>query len=343
MIAPTIATILVVALLAQGWLLVQARAQQDRVRARIDILSTRITARSFLPARPSSEHNPLVGKRAPEMALATLYGEIRSLRSLLSPAGPLMLVFVEPRCGPCYELLPDIAGWQRVYGDRLSIALISAGDPQQNFAMTAEYGIEPVLLQRELELVSAFELAQAPAAILIESDGVISAGPSYGVFSIRQLVAETLGLALPEPPILEQQTVSIGVMAPSIRRPDLSGSLIDFAAFRGVPTLLLFWNPGCSHCQELRPMVRTLEQLPKRPRLVVISRGPIGLNKDMGFISPVVLDDDRSIAGTFGVTGTPAAVLIDEMGIVVSRVARGEAGVRALLTSGMIPTPLLAG
>jgi hypothetical protein len=64
----------------------------------------------------------------------------------------------------------------------------------------------------------------------------------------------------------------------------------------------------------------------------VITAGPIGLNKDVGLSSAMIPDDDGSLKRTFGVTGTPAAVVIDALGIVASDVARGASAVRALGT-----------
>jgi thiol-disulfide isomerase/thioredoxin len=287
------------------------------------------------PDAATQEHdrlfNALAGERAPGFNLAVL-GEGRvTLDTLLAPAKPLLLVFTDPRCGPCYELLPDIGGWQRVYGDRLTIALISSGAPESNLAMTGEYGIRSVLLQASDEVVLAYGLVQAPAAVLIQPDGRVLAGPRYGANAVRKLVADTLGLVLPEAPRREIKAVGTGQAAPPIRRPDLAGNVIDLAALRGAPTLMLFWSPGCSHCQEVLPEIKAFEQVPGHTRTVVVSRGPIALNQAAGFASPLVLDDDEAIAKSFGVSGTPAALVLDAGGRVATPVARGASGIRTAL------------
>lgn len=43
--------------------------------------------------------------------------------------------------------------------------------------------------------------------------------------------------------------------------------------------------------------------------IVAIRRGLIGVNKELGFSSPVVLDADHTVAQTFRVSGALAAVL----------------------------------
>ena len=307
-------------------------ARRHGLRHQSAIVNTAGPTSPSLSTAQASPLDRLKGEQAPGFALPDIKGERVTLGTLLAPARPLMLVFAEPRCGPCFELLPDIGGWQRVYGDRLSIALISSGDVRTNHAMTADYGIQSVLLQQDQEVVSAYGLTQAPAAVLIQPDGRVSAGPRFGARAIRQLVADTLGLILPPAPTHDTRIVGLGEAAPPLRLPDLFGDVVDLSTYRGTPTLLLFWSPGCSHCANVLPEVLAFEGQPNRPKVVVVSRGPIGLNKELGFTSPVVLDEPRAIGQALGVTGTPAAVLIDAMGKVATPVARGTAGVRALMT-----------
>jgi thiol-disulfide isomerase/thioredoxin len=321
----------IVALTMQGWVLVQVRSQQGRLGGRIEDLSGRLISRAEEEVKweRHKQINPLAGEVAPRFDVAALGGGRVTLDVLLAPAKPALLVFLSPQCGPCYELLPDIAGWQRVYGDRLTIALISSGTPDNNVAMTSELNIFPVLIQAESEVMEAFGLTQQPAAVLIGSNGRVTSGPRYGANAVRRLVAEALGLAMPDASQREIKAVVVGEAPPPMRRPDLKGNIVNFAAFRGLPTLVLFWSPGCSHCQGLIPEVQALEQTPGRPRMIIVSRGPAALNEAAGFISPMVLDDDHSIARTFGASGTPAAILLDGRGTVATQVARGADGVRS--------------
>jgi thiol-disulfide isomerase/thioredoxin len=243
----------------------------------------------------------------------------------------LLLVFTDPRCSPCLALLPDIGGWQRVYGDRLAIALISTGDPEINRAMTASYGMERVLLQQEHEVADAYELAQAPAAVLVRPNGSIGSEPAYGVNAIRRLVAETLGLVVPTAPERAIQPAGRGQAAPTFWRLSLDERVVDLAAYQGRPVVLLFWSPACTHCQDLLPRIRAVEALSNRPELIVISRGAPDLNRAAGLTSLVVLDDSHELADAFGIGGTPAAVVIDGNGIIASEGFRGSGQVQTLL------------
>ncbi len=313
-----------------------APGPQGRLQGWFDHLTRRLAGAPLTPS-PDKAEIDLAGQVAPPFALGDIDGSHVTLQSLLLPDRPLLLVFTDPRCSTCHDFLPDIGGWQRVYHDRLAIALISTGEPATNRAMTAEYGIQPVLLQRELEVIEAYGLLMAPAAVLVQSDGRIGAGPRYGPQPIRQLVADTLGLVVPPPPVLEIQAVSRGEPAPPIRRPDLEGNIVDLAAFQGEPVLLLFWSPGCGYCQELLPYILAFEQATTRVRMIVISGGSVSVNQELGFASPVVLDDDHAIGQAFGVTGTPAAVLIGAKGTVASAVARGSVAVREYVDRCHVP------
>src|SRR5690242_12603975 len=121
----------------QGWLLLQARNQQLRMSARLDLLGRRLVERPATAVAPPGPPDAFMVEQAPDVALTLLGGGGTSINALLARGKPLLLVVTDPRCGPCYELLPDVAGWQRVYGDRLSIALVSTGDPATNRSMTA--------------------------------------------------------------------------------------------------------------------------------------------------------------------------------------------------------------
>ncbi len=330
-------------LVLQGRLLLHLRDQQSRIHRRIDDLARRAAS----PRRPDPLAAVPAARIAPPFALPSLAGPATSLANLLAPVKPLVLIFVDPRCGPCYPLLPDIGGWQRVDGDRLSVALVSAGTAETNRAMTAEYGIAAatVLLQREHEVADAYDVRQGPAAVLIGPDGRLHGEPVYGAHAVRRLVADALGVVAPNAPsptIEAGPAVRLGDRLPALRRPDLAGRVVDFADLRGETTLLLFWSPGCGHCQALLPAIREWEERPDGPRLLVITSGPVGLNQAVGLRSPMVADDDGSLKRTFGVQATPSAVVVDALGFVASDVGRGANAIRDLVAQRFVSVPLAA-
>lgn len=297
-----------------------------RTQTRFDALSRRLAGPTTAPvvSGPVSE-----GQVAPAFEVVDLDGMPVTLWSLLDPARPLMLVFINPTCASCHESLEDIRGWQRMYRDRLAIVVISTGDVAANRALSAHHGIEPVLLQREREVVRAYGLVMAPGAVVVQPDGRIGRAPNYGPDAIRQLMADTLGMVVPPASEADLLPVTRGDQAPRIDRPDLDGRLVDLDTYLGAPFLLLFWDPGCPFCQRLLPHILTFEQASMRIPLVVISEGDVTANGGLGFASPLVRVDRRTIAQAFGATVTPAAVLIGAQGTVASGVAQGAQAVRA--------------
>jgi protein-disulfide isomerase len=122
--------------------------------------------------------------------------------------------------------------------------------------------------------------------------------------------------------------------------PALDGTPVSLAEFRGDPTLVLFWNPGCGYCARMLDDLRAWEANPPdgAPRLLFVSQGDVEANRAMGLQSPVVLDQTFATGQAFGVTGTPSAVLVDAEGTIASEIAVGAQAVLALAGA----TPLLA-
>jgi len=315
-----IATLAVTLAVVQGGLLLSLRQSQAGIMDRVD----RVTRRQA----GTGQSAPI--RRAPAFALPGLDGRIVSLAGLLAAGRPALLAFSHPKCGPCHELLADTGGWERVYGDRLSVVTISSGDVRQNRILGREYGLGTILLQQDRELADALELPMLPAAVLVAPDGRVL-GSATGAYRVRELVASALGLAVPPPAQAKPvRALEPGEPVGDLRWPDLDGTLVNLGEPHPDPALLLFWSPGCSHCQDLLQEIRAWDADPSGPRMVVVTSGPAGLNREAGLLAPMIPDDEGVLKHTFGVRGTPAAVLIDGNGRVASGVARGATAVRAL-------------
>jgi thiol-disulfide isomerase/thioredoxin len=114
--------------------------------------------------------------------------------------------------------------------------------------------------------------------------------------------------------------------------PNLNGKRVHLSDFRGSPTLVLFWNPGCGFCQRMLADLKAWEAHPPKgaPKLLVVSTGSVEANRALGLRSTVVLDEQMSVGRTFGATGTPMAVLVDAQGKMASTLAAGAPAVLAL-------------
>src|SRR5262249_37858537 len=110
----------------EGWGLLQVIAPNGRLLTRLEALEAQ-------PPRPAAPPSRVpIGDNAPAFALPDLDGREYTLDSLRAAGTPVLLVFVDPDCGSCAALLPDVAHWQREHARRLSIAVISRGSVRAN-------------------------------------------------------------------------------------------------------------------------------------------------------------------------------------------------------------------
>jgi thiol-disulfide isomerase/thioredoxin/uncharacterized membrane protein YphA (DoxX/SURF4 family) len=352
---------------AQWWFLVHLLRQNGRLLVRLEALESSLAAgggavpsqNGAVPAQPPA--GLPVSSRAPAFSLSGLYGETLTLDSLRAPGKPVMLLFTDPNCGPCTALLPEIGRWQQEHADKLTISLISRGDPEENRAKSTEHGLTSVLLQEDWEIYEAYQAAGTPSAVIVRSDGTIGSPVASGAEAIRALLGHAVGgspVQLPMQPEAQGEPCpncgkvhptaghaaqampegpKVGEPAPEIKLDDLmSGESVELKVFKGSETLVLFWNPGCGFCQQMLPDLKDWEANPPEgaPRLLVVSAGTPEANKEMGLSSPVVLDQQFEAGRAFGAMGTPSAVLVDAEGKVASEVAVGAPAILELAGAG---------
>jgi uncharacterized membrane protein YphA (DoxX/SURF4 family)/peroxiredoxin len=153
----------------------------DRRRLHADIGTARRMAATAPPGIP-------LGSPAPGFSLRGLRGETVTLDSLRDRGRPILLVFANPGCDSCIELLPQVGRWQRTLAERLTIAVVSGGDPRDHEHWVREYGIEDVLLQERYELIEAYRIRGVPSAVIVTRDGTVGSNPAESVFGIEPLI-----------------------------------------------------------------------------------------------------------------------------------------------------------
>jgi thiol-disulfide isomerase/thioredoxin len=284
-----------------------------------------------------------VGSLAPAFSGIGLNHETISLDALQALGKPIVLIFTNPTCGPCTALMPEVGRWQQDYAGRLTVALISRGSIEANRAKVSEYHLTHLILQHQSEIDDLYEAQATPSAVLIHPDGLIESPLVEGSESIRALVTRAVSLRhLPLLPLIqpnrnceaEPEPISgaIGSPAPAFSLPDLRGEPVSLSSFLGEPTLLLFWNPNCGFCRRMIPDLQAWEANPplEAPRLLIISRGTVKENREMGLRSPILLNQKDDVGEQFGMDGTPMAILIDAQGRIASSPVGGATDVLAL-------------
>jgi protein-disulfide isomerase len=130
---------------------------------------------------------------APPFDLDAYEGGRRSLTQLLDQDKPLLLIFTNPKCGPCIVLFKEIKDWQHSHSDKLTIALLSKGTIKENFVNVARNRLGQVLLQQEREVAEQYGATVTPTAVVISPKGRIASPLAAGADQIRELLQTVLG------------------------------------------------------------------------------------------------------------------------------------------------------
>jgi peroxiredoxin/uncharacterized membrane protein YphA (DoxX/SURF4 family) len=147
-----------------------------------------LSGRSGQPAeRPPLE----VGAAAPEFSARDLSGTVISSREILAGDPRTVLVFTSATCGPCAQLLPELAQWRDMLAGRLGIHAVAAGDEAENRRLAAEHEL-PVLLDPDGSVSAAFGILATPSAVEIDAAGRVASPAAAGGPAIEGLIRAAL-------------------------------------------------------------------------------------------------------------------------------------------------------
>jgi thiol-disulfide isomerase/thioredoxin/uncharacterized membrane protein YphA (DoxX/SURF4 family) len=269
-----------------------------------------------------------VGSPAPEFALETLESGIQRLNDLLARGRDTVLVFTDPGCGPCRELMPQVVAWQRDLEDQLTVAVICAGDREEARKESERGGLRLVLFDPDRRTYDAYLGAGTPCAVLVAADGSIASPLAAGAGAVRQLVARVSARHSPA-----QAGLPVGAAAPDLTLETLTGERMSLGALRGREVNLLFWNPSCGYCRQMHARLVEHERRlgADDARLVIVSAGDRDAIRAEGFASLVLLDGAFTAGAAFKAGGTPTGVAIDAGGRIASHVSVGADAVLSLI------------
>jgi hypothetical protein len=163
-----------------------------------------------------SEGRPLglpVGSKAPDFVLATLAGGSGSLAELTAAGHPLLLLFSDPRCGPCRSLMPELSFWG-AEKQFLRLVLISGGGVEANEPSAELFDPELVLIDDDDAVRDAYDVHGTPAALVVDRDGRIGSPVSVGAKAIWSLVSWA-GLDDEEPALVDDNQLGQQLTQPT--------------------------------------------------------------------------------------------------------------------------------
>jgi peroxiredoxin len=205
-VIPTLAFTGLVILIG-GWLGWQLLRQNGRILLRLDELEKRLNELEFGGA-DEPEGLP-VGSDAPAFELPDLADERKSLAQFRGQS--VLLIFFNPDCGFCRELMPKLAALAphpigrgergRSPGEGTPRLLILAtGDAKKNRQFFAGHKAAcPVLLQNDGEVAKAYRANGTPTGYLVGADGKIASEHAIGAEALLRLANGDPGLKSESP------------------------------------------------------------------------------------------------------------------------------------------------
>ena len=175
-------------LICAGWLIFRLLAQNGRMLERIDRLEQAVDGLDPLKKSRLVRDGLKAGTVAPDFQLPRVGGTEVSLAQYKGRR--VLLVFSDPKCGPCDELAPKLQQL-RVQGAACDILMVSRGGVDANLHKMAEHGITfPVTLQEHWEISRLYGMFATPIAYLIDEEGIIAAPVAVGPDRILALLEQ---------------------------------------------------------------------------------------------------------------------------------------------------------
>ena len=136
------------------------------------------------PAAPARPVTPPVGAEAPDFRLPLLGGGEASLSEFRGR--DVVLLFWNPRCGFCQQLLPELIAWEQDRPlDAPELLVISTGDAAAN---TAERFASPVFLDATSSAMAAYGASGTPMAVAVDASCRVSSPLLTGAPGVKQLL-----------------------------------------------------------------------------------------------------------------------------------------------------------
>jgi peroxiredoxin len=296
------------------WLDWQLLRQNGRMLLRFDELEKRLHELEF-----GGAEKPMglpLSSAAPDFNLPDLAGKRHTLAEYRGH--PVLLIFFNPACGFCRELLPKISALPQAApgaepvrdGGRQSLVeiprllIISTGGVDANRQLFEDHKVAcMVLLQNVSEVISTYLANGTPGGYLVDSEGNIASELAVGADALLALASGQRSQP-PTPNIhpngsgngdgrenrfgshslarskIKRDGLTVGALAPDFRLPRLDGTgQLALQELRGKSVLLIFSSPHCGPCNTLAPRLEKFHRNHPEWELVMISRGEPAENR----------------------------------------------------------------
>ena len=124
-----------------------------------------------------------IGEPAPEIVLPDLGGKSVDLADFRGEQ--TLVLFWNPGCGFCQQMLPDLKEWEANPPKRApKLLVVSAGTEEANEAMGLR---SSVVLDQNFDVGRAFGASGTPSAVLVDAKGNIASEVAVGAPEVLEL------------------------------------------------------------------------------------------------------------------------------------------------------------
>lgn len=204
------------ALGALAWFAVQLWAQNGRVLLRLEVLEEQHAA-----SQAEEWEKGIVGRPVRSVLNDFELPALGGGRMTLSQwrGRRIVLIFFDPRCTYCWQLLPDLAMTDPEPSDGRPVpVVVSTGDPPENRRLIDLYRVRcPVLLQDDSEVAALYQVPGTPMAYLVDEGGATASPLVAGadaVLALARADGAPVGLAPLRTEELERSPVSLQFTRP---------------------------------------------------------------------------------------------------------------------------------
>ena len=189
---PVLAVVAGGVMVLQAWLLLHLLTQNGRLFLRIDTIELQLKAAGFAAWEPESDPARQtglpIGTLAPDAAVhGALDGKASSLAQLRSQDRPTLLIFSDAACGPCKDMLPQLAQWRRQYGSVLKLIIVTTASDQPASDLYGELA-DIAYIQNGRDGAAAYDAQATPGAVLVSREGAVASTLALGAAHIATLV-----------------------------------------------------------------------------------------------------------------------------------------------------------